>query len=148
MAGVCPDIKVWLLIMTQQQTIVSSPKLNISPAQLRIYKQNIATRWQATQPQREQRRGRGWQLAHQATELLKREFRVSKVVVFGSLIDPNRFTQWSDVDLAAWGLTSENWLQAIMEIYYLSDEIDLNLVDVVHCSPQLLQVIEQQGVEL
>jgi predicted nucleotidyltransferase len=73
---------------------------------------------------------------------------VTRVVLFGSLPQPARFTLWSDVGLAAWGLTPANWLKAIGAVSRLSDEIELNLVDVETCSPALLAVIEREGVPL
>ena len=69
-------------------------------------------------------------------------------MLFGSLAHPDRFTLWSDVDLAAWGLTPTNWLKAIGAIRELSDEIELNVVDVEWCSPQLLAAIGREGVSL
>ena len=68
------------------------------------------------------------------------------MAVFGSLTQPERFTQWSDVDLAAWGLTANNWLKAIDAVRGLSAEIELNLVDVETCSPEVLATIEREGV--
>jgi len=71
-----------------------------------------------------------------------------RVVVFGSLTHADRFTLWSDVDLAAWGLTPANWLRAIGAVKSLSTEVELNLVDVTCCSPELLTAIEREGVLL
>jgi hypothetical protein len=69
-------------------------------------------------------------------------------VLFGSLAHSGRFTGRSDIDLAAWGLTSKNWLKAMAAVRDLSDEIELNLVDVGCCSPELLAVIEREGILL
>ncbi len=110
------------------------------------YKRTARLRWAQEQAQREARRARAWQLASQAAELLRRDFDVQRVMIFGSLVHPDRFSLHSDVDLAAWGLTSKNWLKAMAAVRYLSDEIDLNLVDVGCCSPELLTVIEREGV--
>ena len=112
------------------------------------YKRTARQRWQAEQAQLARRRERAWKLARQAAEMLKRDFAAVRVVVFGSLVQEGGFTEWSDVDLAAWGLDSTNWLKAIGAVQRLSDEIELNLVDVGSCSPELLVVIEREGKPL
>ena len=82
-----------------------------------------------------------------AAELL-RSASVLEVVVFGSLVHKGCFTQWSDVDLAAWGLRPEDTFRAMGAVQDLDSEIIINLVDVETCSPSLLAVIKKEGVEL
>ncbi len=120
-------------------------KFNMSVEELERCRQNLRAGAQRRVTEQATRRELAWQLAHQATDLLKQQFQVERVVVFGSLLYPERFTPWSDVDLAAWGLTSKNWLKAIMEVHHLSDKIELNLVDVGCCRPELLASIEREG---
>jgi len=115
---------------------------------MRVYKRTARARWQAEQQQLAERRQRAWELARQAAELLRERFGVQRVVVFGSLVHEGRFTQWSDVDLAAWGLTAKNWLKAMAAVHELSDDITVNLVDIATCTPELRAVIERDGVEL
>ena len=122
--------------------------LLIPAEQMEQYKRTARTRWQAEKERQDSRRERAWQLAHQAAKLLKREYGVQRVMLFGSLTYPDRFTLWSDVDLAAWGLTPASWLKAIGAVRELSDAIELNLVDVECCSPGLLAAIEREGVPL
>ena len=122
--------------------------LPIPPEQMQKYKRTAQARWQTQRAQRELRQQQAWQLAHQAANLLKDEYGVERVVAFGSLTQADRFSAWSDVDLAAWGLTATNWLQAMAAVRDLSSEIELNLVDVSCCSPELLAVIEREGVPL
>ncbi|MFN8486550.1 MAG: nucleotidyltransferase domain-containing protein [Caldilineaceae bacterium] len=121
---------------------------SIPNEQMEAYKRTAYRRWQAEQTQREQRRAKAWQLANVAAQLLKEQFAVQRVVVFGSLLQADRFHLRSDVDLAAWGLTAANWLKAMAAVHALSDEIEFNLVDVGVCSSELLTVIEQEGMPL
>ncbi len=116
--------------------------------QMQEYRRTARARWQAEKKRQEARRERAWQLAHQAAALLKSEYGVQRVVLFGSLAHPGRFTLWSDVDLAAWGLTWANWLQARVAVRELSEEIDLNVVDVACCPPELVAAIEKDGITL
>ncbi len=122
--------------------------LQIRAEQMQQYKRTARARWQAERKRREARREHAWQLVHRAATLLRKEYGVRHIMVFGSLTHPSRFTLRSDVDLAAWGLTASNWLRAIAAVRSLSDEIELNVVDVACCSPELLTVIEREGVPL
>ena len=115
--------------------------------EMQIYRRTALQRQRAEQQQAAQRRERALELVQQAAAKLKAEFGVTRVMVFGSVLQPDRFSLWSDVDLAAWGLTSKNWLKAIGAVHDLGD-IPINLVDVGCCSESLLAVIEQEGVEL
>ncbi len=122
--------------------------LSISAEEMEVYKRTARERAQAERRAVNERRERAWRLAQQAAAKLKAEFSVSRVMVFGSVLQPERFSQWSDVDLAAWGLTSQNWLKAIGAVHDLAADIPINLVDVGCCSESLLAVIEREGVEL
>ncbi|MFH0725844.1 MAG: nucleotidyltransferase domain-containing protein [Pseudomonadota bacterium] len=44
-----------------------------------------------------------WPLVRVAAKILKQKFGARKVVVFGSLLKKDRFSPWSDIDLAVWG---------------------------------------------
>ncbi len=79
---------------------------HITPEAMEAYKRTACERWQAEQKQLQERRARAEELAKQAARLLKDQFGVSRVLLFGSLIHPGSFTAWSDIDLAAWGSTS------------------------------------------
>lgn len=95
------------------------------------------------------RREAAWQLARIAAEMLKEQFHASRVVAFGSLINPERsFTRWSDVDIAAWGISSKDTFRAIGVIMDLSYDPAVNLVDVNTCTPSILAAIERDGVDL
>jgi len=69
-------------------------------------------------------------VARQAAKTLYEEFQADKVVVFGSLLNENRFNLWSDIDIAAWGLLPEDTFKAMGEVRELDKTIELNLVDV------------------
>lgn len=106
--------------MSEEQVALAIPAEEMAECK------RTARRWQAEQQAVVVRRARAWELAREAAALLKRDYGVTEITVFGSLVDPDRFSQWSDVDLAAWGLTSVNWLKAIMAVLRLSAEIELN----------------------
>jgi uncharacterized protein len=94
------------------------------------------------------RRREAWLLARKAAGLLKSEFGAARVVVFGSLAREDWFTTWSDVDLAAWGISPARYFEAIATLTGLSPIIRIDLVDPESCRPKLRDTIEREGVEL
>jgi predicted nucleotidyltransferase len=114
--------------------------------EMQIYQKTALQRQQAERQQVAQRRARAWELARQAALRLKTEFGIERVMVFGSLTQADRFAEWSDIDLAVWGLTDQNWLRASVAVS--GGDIEINLVDVQTCKPEVLASIEREGVPL
>lgn len=112
------------------------------------YRNAAKKRWATEQRDLAQREARAWELARQAAALLKKRFGATRVVVFGSLVHTGCFTPWSDVDIAAWGVSPNDTFRAIGAALDLNAEIKANLVDVAACSTSLLKVIEQEGIAL
>jgi len=94
------------------------------------------------------RRDKAWRAARQAADLLKNEFSASRVVVFGSLAHEDWFTPWSDLDMAAWGITPSQFYQAVAALINIAPGIDIDLVDLESCSTSLQETIEREGIEL
>ena len=115
---------------------------------LSVYRAAVQKRHEQEKAELNRRREKAWQAAQRAARLLREKFDASRVVVFGSLLRPTGFTQWSDVDIAAWGIAPENTFRAIGAVMDLKGEITVNLVDVDTVRPAFLAVIEQEGVEL
>ena len=125
-----------------------SMSLEVSATDMVRYRASAQARWHSERALRIARQQRAWRLAEQAAELLRMQYGVQQVSVFGSLTHPDSFTQWSDVDLAAWGLTAATWLKASAAVRALAGDIELNVVDVSACSPELLAAIVRDGVPL
>jgi predicted nucleotidyltransferase len=120
--------------------------LDLTPEQIANYRAHALRRRQQEQPEIERRREQAWQAAREAARLLKEEFNATRVVVFGSLARGSGFTQWSDVDVAAWGLAQEDTFRAIGATMDLETEVPVNLVDVNTVRPSLLSAIEREGI--
>ena len=112
------------------------------------YRKTAERRRRERELQVRHRRVRAWEAARKAARLLKDEFGATRVVLFGSLAQLERFTPWSDVDLAAWGLQPEDTFRAVAAVLGVDPEIEVNLVDVNSCSPALREAIEREGIEL
>lgn len=78
---------------------------------------------------------------------LKERFRASKIILFGSLTRAD-FSQWSDIDLAVWGISASDYYKAVAYASGYSSVFKVDLVDADDCSKSLLQHITQNGIEL
>ncbi|WP_083993521.1 nucleotidyltransferase family protein [Picosynechococcus sp. PCC 8807] len=86
-------------------------------------------------------------LAKQAAIILKEKFNASKVALFGSILDLETF-KWSDIDIAAWGLEPSETLLAMDTVQSLSDEIEINLVDINTVKSEVYQSILKNHQEI
>lgn len=59
-----------------------------------------------------QRQQVGLEIARQAAQILKEQFQVKRVVLFGSLLNVESMHDHSDIDLAVWGLADDQLLSA------------------------------------
>jgi predicted nucleotidyltransferase len=120
----------------------------LSPDELAALREAARRRSRAEARAVAARETRAWALARAAAAVLREQFAVHRVVVFGSLIHPGCFTAWSDVDIAAWGLRPEDTFRAVGVVMDLDTEIAVNLVDVATCKASILRAIEAEGVPL
>jgi len=97
---------------------------------------------------RDKRMESAMELARAASRVLKQKFEAKKVVLIGSLLHKSRFTPWSNIDLAVWGIPSDNFYSAVAAVTGMSASFKMDLVDPETCRPALLEVIKKEGVEL
>lgn len=122
--------------------------IKLTPKEIAMYQATAERKWQESQAERIQREKRAWELARLAAALLKEQFRATNVMLFGSLVRNDCFTLWSDVDIAAWGISPDETLRAMEAVRDLDEIIELNLVDVDTCTSTLLANIEREGIVL
>jgi uncharacterized protein len=94
------------------------------------------------------RRRRAHAAARKAAKLLRDRFDATEIILFGSLARRVGFTRWSDIDLAARGIPSEQYLTAMDTVLHLSTEFKIDLVDLETCPPALLNNIVKDGKSL
>jgi uncharacterized protein len=121
-------------------------QINLTPEKIARYRATALKRQAQEMAEVNQRRQQAWQAARLAADLLRQEFKVSRVVVFGSLARESGFNRWSDVDIAAWGLALEDTFRAIGAVMDLQTEIPVNLVDINTAHSSLVAAIERDGV--
>jgi len=86
-------------------------------------------------------------VARQLAEGLKQRFKAKRVVLFGSATRTD-FGQWSDIDLAVWGVDPTEYFRAAAYVSGFSSVFHVDLVDADDCQPALLREIAVHGVEL
>jgi uncharacterized protein len=116
--------------------------------QMSVYRASAQRRWQEKRDRLYQRQRLGLAVAQQASDLLKQRFHVQKVVLFGSMGNPDRVHDRSDVDLAVWGLDPKDFFRAVGQLQALHPEIPVDLVAAESASPRLIGEIETAGVVL
>ena len=106
-----------------------------------------------TQPELTPAEQKEWQRlldrVREVAAALKTRFGVRRVVLFGSLVHPDRFRSGSDVDLAVEGLRSgEDYWQAWRAIEDTIDDRSIDLIDIETAGESLKRAIQQYGIEL
>jgi predicted nucleotidyltransferase len=92
---------------------------------------------------------RAWEAAKQAGEILKGEFGVNRVWVFGSLARANQpFTKWSDIDLAVEGLAPDKFFRAGVRLEDVDGKIPIEIFPLDSARDDLKENIQQEGIEL
>ncbi len=94
------------------------------------------------------RQEKGWEVAHKAAQILKKQFAARKVLLFGSLLDVQRMHFHSDIDLAVWGLAEERYYQAVAKLQDLNPDFSIDLVQIESASPSLRSKILKTGIDL
>lgn len=94
------------------------------------------------------RRARAWRVARKAARILRAEFGVEKLVVFGSLVHPDLFHERSDVDLAVWGLSGRAYYRAVSLLLDIEPSISVDLIAFEDARPALQAVIVRDGQEV
>jgi len=94
----------------------------------------------------------GLVIAKAAADILKSQFNAARVVLFGSLLTPEKMHERSDIDLAVWGLDSNQIFEACIAIESQTDcNIEfshLDLVPVEKAFPHIQRSIEKNSLEL
>jgi predicted nucleotidyltransferase len=99
--------------------------------------EQVHARWEAA-----------WVVARQAAELLRTDFQVIKVMVFGSLVHKELFHLRSDVDLAVWGLDELEYFRAVGRLQSLDAQYSVDLILFEDAQSGLQKVIQREGVAL
>jgi predicted nucleotidyltransferase len=89
---------------------------------------------------------RGFEVAQKAAEILREEFNVRRVVLFGSLLHPENFRSEADIDLVVWGL--DHYHLAMARLVDMDIEFNIDIFQGEFAKPWLRILINKEGVKL
>lgn len=120
----------------------------LAPADLERYRKALRSRVDVARTQADSRFKKASEIASRTALVLKREFDVKKVVVFGSIVHPHLFHAHSDVDLAVWGLTGRQYYRAVGLLQSLDPEISVDLIAFEDATKSMQETILRDKNEL
>ncbi len=88
---------------------------------------------------------RAWQHARVVAEYLRSKYSPTRIVAFGSLVHPELFDEFSDLDLAVEGISWPDYLRAWNEVEALSGEFRIDLIDMATVSKLMQRRITEEG---
>ena len=100
----------------------------MSPSELAECRENLKRQWENRQVDKELVQ-RAWETARRLAIVLYRDFGATKVAVFGSLTEPKRFRQNSDIDILVWGVSYDECLDALWETKGLDPEFKIDIIN-------------------
>ena len=115
------------------------------PEEMETYRATARRNWAAERRRLALRKERAWAVARQAADLLRCEFGIDRVALFGSLVRDELFHARSDIDLAVWGLDEKYYYRAVARLLALDAEFEVDLVMGEAIPASLLAVIEREG---
>ena len=119
---------------------------DLSLEEIAQYRQSYKEREKQKKLKLEQRYKEAWETARKAAEILYGRYRAKKVAIFGSLRSSELFNEWSDIDIAVWGIEPELYYKAVAETISLSPIFKIDIVDPDDCSESLKRLIEKEGI--
>ena len=100
----------------------------MSPSELAECRENLKRQWENRRIDK-QLLQRAWETAYRLATVLYRDFGATKVAAFGSLTEPERFTEHSDIDIVVWGVSYNKCLDALWETKGLNPEFKIDIIN-------------------
>ena len=100
----------------------------MSPSELAKCRENLKRQWESREVDKALLQ-RAWKTARRLATVLYRDFGATKVAVFGSLTEPKRFDQNSDIDIVVWGVSYNKCLDALWETKGLNPEFKIDIIN-------------------
>jgi predicted nucleotidyltransferase len=123
-------------------------KLPVPAEKMEQYRAAARLRRHERESRLKQRRDRAMEIATEAAGILRQEFGVERIVLFGSLISPEAFHWRSDIDLAVWGLAQRDHYRATARLLSLDHEFSVDIIRAESANARLLERVEQEGMPL
>ena len=123
------------------------PPYTMSPEALAACRRHLERQWEIWRVDTALLQ-RAWETAYQAAGILYKDFGATKVAVFGSLTERGWFTEFSDIDIAVWGLSEDAYFDARAKIDGISAEFKTDLVDFADASGAFRDRMLKQAIPI
>ena len=120
---------------------------DLSPQELAQYHQRLDQHFQNRKVD-EALLQRAWHTAHRIAAMLYKDFGATQVAVFGSLVEPESFSKWSDIDIAIWGIPNDKYFRAVSEAVNISRLFKVDLVDFENSKELFREKIQSQLIPI
>ncbi|ASC71095.1 hypothetical protein XM38_020450 [Halomicronema hongdechloris C2206] len=118
------------------------PEPVIDPAHLAYWQRAMARQAQT----RQQAQAAAWEAVQQMAACLRQEFGATRVIAFGSLVR-HRFTDDSDIDLAAADIPAERYFEAVARVNEFSPRwVDLKPLEALE--PHFRRRVLSTGIDI
>ena len=122
--------------------------LAIAPAKAAAYRSTALQRLEREKRALALRQEQAWEVARRAARLLKADYGVRRVVLFGSLARGQGFHGRSDSDLAVWELDERLLYRAASQLLDLEPGIEVDIVMAEEAPETLKRAVESEGITL
>ena len=119
----------------------------MSPAELAECRKNLKRQWENRRVDKE-RLQRAWETARRLAIVLYRDFGATKVAAFGSITEPEQFTENSDIDIVVWGVSYNKCLDALWETKGLSSEFKIDIINFKSINSLFRERILNQAIHI
>ena len=120
---------------------------DLSPQELAQYRKRLNQHFQNRKVDKALLQ-RAWQTAYRIAAMLYEDFNATQVAVFGSLVESEAFSKWSDIDIAVWGIPNDKYFRAVWEAEDICRLFKLDLIDFESCNGLFRERIESQAVSI
>mgnify|MGYP001171473375 CR=1 FL=1 len=124
------------------------PASAIAPHEMLRYRATARRRATQRQEALAARRQTAWETARRAAALLKADYGVDRVALFGSLARDEPFSPHSDIDLAVWGLDERIYYRVVSRLLDIEPSLSIDLLRAEALSADLLHMVETTGIML
>lgn len=126
---------------------MATSALDVTPEEMAEYRAAYRRRLAEAEERRARLELRARALASEAAGVLRERFGATHVLLYGSLAR-GQFLVGSDIDLVAWGIDSDRWLDVVGVGMELGREVEMSVALAQMMRPGVLTEALQDGVDL
>lgn len=126
---------------------MATSALDVTPAEMAEYRATMARDAAADEEHRRALEAKAWDFARLAAARLRDECSATRVMLYGSLAR-GEFRRGSDVDIAAWGVATDRWLDVVGVGLETGREVEVSTCRAEDMRPEVLASALRDGIDL